>query len=125
MLGTNDLKSRFKLSAFAIAQGAAELLQLVQKFKPEIGELLLISPPHIVETDNIENTLAFEGAIEKSKLLARHYSDSSDKFDYHFLDAAAIAKSSPLDGIHLDAHAHLQLAEGVCVEVNRIFRDRL
>jgi len=110
MLGTNDVKARFNLTSFTIGQGAAELLMVAKKFEPAIEHILLISPPHIAAADHAENTLAFEGAIRKSEELAKHYRYFAAQLGCHFFDAASAAKSSAVDGIHLDEKNHGLLA---------------
>lgn len=123
MLGTNDVKTRFNLTAFSIAQGAAELLQLAIRSEPKIPRILLISPPHVSSTDNIENTLAFEGAIEKSRELSKHYEYFAEKHDCFFFDAATVIESSAVDGIHLDAHAHRNLAFRLHSKIEEILKN--
>lgn len=121
MLGTNDTKIRFNLTPYSIAQGAAELVQLAQRFEPKIPHILLVSPAHIVPTASVENSLAFEGAIEKSKDLGKHYSYFARKLGCDYFDASSVIESSPLDGIHLDAQAHQKLGTCMHAEVMKIF----
>ena len=49
MLGTNDLKMRFSVSAYDIANGAGALVQIVQKSETGPGggapQVLLLAPP--------------------------------------------------------------------------------
>lgn len=123
MLGTNDVKARYNHSAFTIAQGAAELVALAKKFEPTIRHILLVSPPHTVATDNFEISLAFEGSIEKSQELARHYRYFATQHGCHFFDAASVAKTSSIDGVHLDAENHGYLGDGMTREVRRIFGE--
>lgn len=122
MLGTNDVKVRFNLTPYTIGQGAAEILMLAKKFEPTIENILLVSPPHVVRTDHAENTLAFEGAVEKSQELAKYYSYFAAQLGCHFFDASSVAKSSNIDGIHLDEKNHELLARGMVNEVRKIFK---
>ena len=69
MLGTNDLKQRFSLSAFDIAQGASVLVREIQASVAGIGGraplvLLMAPPPVVTLTDFAE---MFEGAESKSR----------------------------------------------------------
>lgn len=120
MLGTNDVKARYNHSAFTIGQGVAELVIFAKKFEPAIGKILLISPPHICLTDNIENTQAFDGAIKKSEDLANHYRYFANQLGCYFFDAATVAKSSPIDGVHLDSKNHLLLGEAIYMEIKKV-----
>jgi lysophospholipase L1-like esterase len=51
LLGTNDLKRRFSLSAFDIAEGADILVKMIRKSKVgsegDAPEVLLLAPPHL------------------------------------------------------------------------------
>jgi lysophospholipase L1-like esterase len=51
MLGTNDLKMRFSVSAYDIANGAGALVQIVQKSETGRGDgapqVLLLAPPPV------------------------------------------------------------------------------
>ena len=67
-LGCNDLKKRFSLSAFDIAEGAARLIFLARAYgqRPDARppKILLVAPPPIAKlTDYAE---MFEGGQEKS-----------------------------------------------------------
>jgi len=122
MLGTNDVKVRFNLTPYTIGQGAGEILMLAKKFEPKIPNILLVAPPHLVPTDHAENTLAFEGGVEKSRELAKHYRYFATQLGCHFFDAADVAKSSDIDGIHLDGKNHELLGHGMAKEVKKIFK---
>lgn len=121
MLGTNDLKARFNLSAFSIAQSAGNLVEMAVRFESKIPHVLLISPVLVVPSGQPEKDLTFDGAVEKSKELAQHYQYFAQKHACHFLNAALHAKSSAIDGIHLDADAHRDLGQGICRKVSEIF----
>jgi len=125
MLGTNDVKVRFNLTPYTIGQGAAEILVLAKKFEPSITNILLVSPTHVVPTDHAENTLAFEGAVEKSRELAKHYLYFATQLGCHFFDASSVATSSEIDGIHLDEKNHELLAGGMVKEVRKIFKGQI
>ena len=126
MLGSNDLKPKFSLSAYEIARGAATLLEIIQKSgagpdgKPP--QILLISPPHVIPLElESEWRDQFEGAAQKSKKLARYYADVAQKFGVHFMDAAKVMVSSQQDGIHFEAEEHAKLGAAVAQRVKEIF----
>jgi lysophospholipase L1-like esterase len=108
MLGLNDLKHRLAVSAFDIAQGAGELVQIVQcsKSGPENRppDVLLIAPPP-VKTLNVLEEL-FAGAIEKSQKFGQYYARTSLRLGCQFINAADIIEYDPKDGIHLSATSH-------------------
>ena len=62
-----------------------------------------MSPPPLGETDGPEFRLVFEQGIEQSRLLAAFYEDAARQADCAFFDAGSVAKTSPVDGVHLDA----------------------
>ena len=107
-LGVNDLKRRFDAAPFDIAQGASQLVGIVQRSlagsEGNSPQVLLVCPPPV----RVLTALAglFEGAVTKSPDLASHYAWQAGRSGCHFLDAGAIVSLSPLDGIHLDEEAH-------------------
>ena len=76
MLGTNDLKARFRVSAFQIAQSAGTLVEIVKRSNAgrESGppSAILIAPPPLGQLAEWQEE--FEGGVEKSQNLARYYS---------------------------------------------------
>jgi len=122
MLGTNDLKTRFSLTAYDIASGAGVLVDIVQKSDTGVEggapEVLLIAPPPAVELTNFAEM--FENAIEKSGDFSKHYRRIANEKGCHYLDAGDYVESSPLDGIHLEAGMHRKLGEAVTADVKDI-----
>src|SRR5258708_25715644 len=97
MLGTNDLKRRFNLSAFDIAEGAKVLVKVVQAsgagYNGKSPLVLLMAPPPTVAL--IDFAEMFEGAAEKSKKFAFHYQRVANEMGCAFLDAGSVIVSSP------------------------------
>jgi len=120
MLGTNDTKFDFGLTAHGITQGVASLVRCAKEFEPAIANILLVSPAHIIPTDDEEISDRFRESIPKSLQLQKHYRHLADESGCHFFDAATVAKSSPVDGIHLDAENHKLLGQGIAEKVNAI-----
>jgi len=122
MLGTNDLKRRFGLGAYDIAEGAGTLVEIVQKSNcgPEnrAPQVLLIAPPPVAQLT--EYNEMFEGAADKSRQFSHHYRRVAEELDCAFLDAGAFVVSSDLDGIHLDASEHKKLGLAVAARVREI-----
>jgi lysophospholipase L1-like esterase len=127
MLGTNDLKNRFGLSACDISLGAGVLVDLAMKSKS--GDLwgtpkvLLVSPVHIA--DNICDS-EFAGffnvdtVVQTSRKLGNYYKGISASYGCDFMDAAAVVAPSPVDAIHLDAQSHGLLGRAVADRVRMI-----
>jgi len=113
MLGTNDLKHDFDLSAEQIADGARRVCRSVidcEYLMDNPSQILLISPTH-VELMTEEEQDMFIGAIEKSRELARHYQVVAEDLGIHFLDASKIVVKTDLDGVHWDANQHQAFGE--------------
>jgi len=122
MLGTNDLKKRFSLSAYDIAQGAGVLVTAVQKSMAgqdgNAPPVLLMAPPPVGRlTDYAE---MFEGALEKSKKLGDRYRQVSQQLGCAFLDTATVIASSQVDGIHFDPGEHAKLGHTVAEIVKEL-----
>ncbi len=111
MLGTNDLKARFSVTAYDVAEGAGTLVDMVSK--SETGreesspETLLVAPPPIAELSEYEDI--FRGARQKSRKLAREFRRISQEKDCHLLDAGQHIESSSKDGIHLEGSEQKKL----------------
>ena len=122
MLGANDLKKRFSLSTFDIAEGAGVLVGVVQGSRAGTGQnsppvLLLAPPPTTTLTEYAE---MFEGAENKSRNFSGHYRRIAQKMGCAFLDTATVIVSSPLDGIHFEAGEHYKLGKAVAAKVREL-----
>jgi len=104
MLGTNDLKKRFSLSAYDIAQGAGVLIDVV--YKSDCGRMgkppkaLLLAPPPVGKLTEFAEM--FEGGTEKSKRFSQHYKNVAKEHRCEFFDTSTVIRSSDIDGIHLE-----------------------
>jgi len=122
MLGTNDLKARFGVSAFDISKGIETLVKLIQNGESGIRgkppEVLLIAPPPVAKlTDYAE---MFAGADFKSQGLGGQYARVAKEMNCAFMDASTVIVSSPLDGIHFEAGEHQKLGKAVAVAVGKL-----
>ena len=122
MLGTNDLKKRFSLSAFDIAQGAGVLANIILKSNAgragQAPALLLIAPPPVANL--IGHEQMFEGAEDKSRLFSEQYQRVANELGCAFLDSATIITCSDLDGIHLEQNEHEKLGQAVALKVKSL-----
>lgn len=117
MLGTNDLKPWTGGSAFAAARGLKRLIEIVRHhpwpFDHPVPEILVLSPPHIVETADDSSMGYLPGIVEQSQMLSTFYSEIADASGCGFFDAASVARASPLDGVHLDAANTRAIGRGI------------
>jgi lysophospholipase L1-like esterase len=122
LLGTNDLKKRFSLSAFDIAQGAGVLVRIVQQSAAgragAAPPVLLLAPPPVAKLTYFDQM--FEGAEAKSQKLGFYYRQVAAELGCAFLDAATVIVSSDLDGIHFEAGEHRKLGEAVAQQVRTL-----
>jgi lysophospholipase L1-like esterase len=124
MLGTNDLKKRFSVSAYDIAQSAAVLVDLVQRSAAGPGggapRVLLIAPPVVGKLTMFAEM--FEDAQAKSGKFSEYYRSVADLYRCEFLDASQVIVSSYLDGIHFEGDQHQRLGKAVAGRVKEIFK---
>jgi lysophospholipase L1-like esterase len=122
MLGTNDLKRRFDLSASDIAQSAADLAETAWRFAQapdgSHAEVLLVAPPAVCTLTEFDQM--FDGAREKSRQFSRYYRLAAGWRHVPFFDAGSVIVSSEKDGIHFDADEHRKLGEALADEVRRL-----
>ena len=122
MLGTNDLKMRFSVSAFDIANGAGVLVDVAQRSATGPGggppQVLLVAPPPVAKLTGFAEM--FEGAERKSARFAEQYRRVATERRCAFLDASTVIRSSDLDGIHLEAGEHAKLGAAVARKVEAI-----
>jgi lysophospholipase L1-like esterase len=119
MLGTNDLKQRFNLSASDIAQSAAALTEQARRFAQSAdgppARALLVAPPALTTLTELDQM--FAGGAEKSRQFSHYYRLAAGWQRLPFFDAGAVIVSSELDGIHFDSGEHRTLGEAIAGEV--------
>lgn len=122
MLGTNDLKAKFKLTAEEIARGAGELISMVQgSWVGPDGKgpvVLLLAPPKT--TTLTEYAAEFEGAEQVSAQFGECFRQVAAELACPYLDTSTIIASSLLDGIHLEAGEHRKLGLAVAERVKEL-----
>lgn len=127
MLGTNDLKHRFGMSAFDIGANVATLLGLVKQSTSSAAggapQVLLMAPPPVgnltaVGSNNFPEI--FRDAEEKSRMLGSIYKKLAEEAGAAFLDTSEVIVSSDVDGIHFDIEEHRKLGEFVATAVRKL-----
>jgi len=125
LLGTNDLKRRFCLSAYDIAQGAGVLIDIVNKSNAGRNEnppkAMLIAPPSLGKLT--EYSEMFNGGQDKSRDFFKYFREVAKDYSCEYLDASTIVKSSNIDGIHLDKEQHKLLGKAIAHVVKGIFNQ--
>jgi lysophospholipase L1-like esterase len=123
MLGSNDLKPAICGSVAGVAVGLERLVNIIRSFafqtRNTVPEILLVSPPVFCVTASGEGPRAGRNVAESLKL-APAISAICERLDCLFLDAAQVATSSPIDGVHLDVANTRAIGSAVA----RLLRDR-
>ena len=125
MLGSNDLKTSFGLSAADIAHSVAILVDVIQYFTAEkqgfVPKIILVSPPEIgigIQSSPFYGAFS-EEAIEKSRNFSQYYKIVAEQKGCIFFDAAQYVYPSEFDSLHLTPEGHCILAEKLCEIVKK------
>jgi lysophospholipase L1-like esterase len=125
MLGTNDLKGFFGLTAAEIANGAGALVDLAHRSLAGPGDtpprVLLIAPPPLAPATAKSEMWGFDRGLEASRHLGRHYALVAEMKGVAFLDAGSVIETSALDGVHFDERAHALLGSAVAARIREMF----
>lgn len=126
MLGSNDLKASFHLTAKEIADGAATLVDDIRSFTEEkqgfIPKIILVSPPEIgrgIKKSPFYGAF-FENAIEESRKFPEYYRAVAEKVGCIFFNAAEYIYPSEEDSLHLTPEGHKVLAEKLFETIKKI-----
>ena len=124
MLGTNDLKKRFSVTAFDIAEGAGTLVKIVQQSETGLDgkapKVLLMAPPPVAKFSS-DFADMFQEAEAKSKKFSQEYRRVAEELGCELLDTAEVIISSDIDGIHFEVEEHEKLGKAVAARVWEIF----
>ncbi|WP_108398601.1 SGNH/GDSL hydrolase family protein [Devosia submarina] len=107
MLGTNDLKAHICGTALGAALGMRRLAQIILHYpfgpnEPQ-PKIMLVAPPFISQPAQSLALDHFAGAGPESRKLASLYREIAAIETCRFWDAGSVARTSPVDGVHLDA----------------------
>lgn len=122
MLGSNDLKVRFSVSAYDIAKSIGTLIEIVQGSGSGRGggipKILILAPPPLGELT--EYTDMFMGGTEKSRNLGSRLREIAEEYKVAFFDTSTVVKSSDIDGIHWEKEAHTSLGVSVADLIKKL-----
>jgi lysophospholipase L1-like esterase len=128
MLGTNDLKNRFSVSAMDIAWSVGRLVDTVSKsstgYAPEVPDVLVICPPPLGDMSKSPFKDILIGGEEKSRQLSEAFRTYCDENDINLLDAGEVIESSDVDGVHFTPEGHAALGGTVAVRVREILSQQ-
>lgn len=121
MLGTNDTKERYHVSAEEIIYSFEELLQKALSYvhwNQQKTEILLVAP---VPLQIRENHCEFSShSVEKSIQLPHLIKELAKQYQVHFFDAATTISSLGSDGIHFSSKNHHDFAHALSQEIKQL-----
>jgi lysophospholipase L1-like esterase len=126
MLGTNDLKARFRRRPDDIAQAAVGLARLVKECEGGIftvypaPKVLLIAPPPL--GTKFQDPEQWAGSREKSLRLGAAMKNAATSVNLAFFDAGEVITTDGIDSVHLTADAHCRLGKAVANQVRLALR---
>jgi lysophospholipase L1-like esterase len=124
MLGTNDLKNRFSVSALDVANSVWRLVKTARTcaYPPtgQVSEILVICPPPFANLTPAPFKDMFVGGEEKSHQMADAFKAISEQRGFLLFNAGKVIRSSPLDGIHFEASEHIKLGQALAEKVLKI-----
>ena len=110
-VGTNDLKSCFHVSAADIAFFRDRRVRMIRSAgagpNGAAPQILVVAPPPILEVGCLAEM--FAGGAVKSHGLAAAIQSMANRLQTGFFDAGRVIAVSPVDGIHYEAEAQVQL----------------
>jgi lysophospholipase L1-like esterase len=125
MLGTNDVKKRFALTAEKISIVLGELAIKVMNFtyeKPNLkNKVLIVAPPPIYEVGNYKSIYK-DGSL-KSQALAAFFAKKADEIGCGFFDAGAVIKACDQDGVHWQADQHHIFAVALAKKISSVLSE--
>lgn len=121
MLGTNDLKTRFSVTAWEIARSLERLVGDIRSLQPQ-ARICVIAPVDVKEVGTLAPV--FQGAEQRQTDLARLIKEMSLRANVHFVDANDYVSVSEIDGVHWDADMHVVFGRAMAPHVNTIVGDR-
>ena len=123
MLGTNDLKQRFSVSALDIALSLEKLVLAIRGSGcgPDGAApgVILVAPPPILEVQDLG--VMFAGGQAKSQQLGVRIAALARGLGVPFVDAGSLIGVSEIDGIHYDEPAMAALAQAFAQAVTDHF----
>jgi len=115
MMGTNDQKAQFGLSAQAITGAVSGLLSIAksEEMQDKHGgyEILLVCPPAVKELGALKEE--FFGAEAKSAALPDLYAALADNWDIDYFNANTVIETNDDEGVHLDAESQKALGQAI------------
>lgn len=122
MLGTNDFKQRFQVTASEVAISLDRLVRTAQSItngvSPKPFEILLACPAPLRPQTCLGEIIGDRSA--DSAALPPLVQDVANRCGVHFINVGAFAEASLLDGLHYDRENHIRIAEAMEAKIREI-----
>jgi lysophospholipase L1-like esterase len=122
-LGTNDACGRAHKSPTKIAHDLESYFPLLKNWCDQqhmpLPEVLIVAPPFVNESA-LEGPI-YVGAEHTTRELPELYESVALEKSVLFFDSSKVASSSLVDGVHLDADAHLSLGKAMADHIQNHF----
>ena len=126
LLGTNDMKPWIHGNPVAAKQGMQRLVEIVRShdYGWPAPQILIVAPPVVRHSENAEYRAMFAGGEASSQQLAPLFSALAKETGCGFFDAATVATTTPLDGIHLDTKNTRKIGEALAPVVRAMLETK-
>jgi lysophospholipase L1-like esterase len=128
-LGTNDLFAFQELSAAELAAGLRDLLTAITaeagRRPPQLPAGRVVVLPPVPVNPEVGAVSLYRRQLELSHQVAGEYAGVARELGCSFFDPGAVIASSALDGVHLEAEAHIHLGESLCAFLRRRYEPLL
>ena len=123
MLGVNDTKIYFNVTAHNIAQSAGRLVSLAASSTFGPGKthpkVLLVAPARVEYNDSVKDIFG-QHAVETSAGFSEEFKMVADELGCYFMDASEYAEPGDADGLHLTPESHERLAQAFYEKIREI-----
>lgn len=119
MLGTNDLKPRFSVTAADIVRSAERLVVEARHLLPDLA-VTVIAPAPVAPAGVLKDM--FQGAEKKQETLSERFAEMAARQGCGFVDAGLTVRVSPVDGVHWEAADHVRFGAVVAQHVLQRFQ---
>ncbi len=128
MLGTNDCKTVFNVTASDIARGAMALIRAVRAFPwtdaAPCPRILLMAPIKIKpQIADVYMTDFDEHSVEASEHFGEYYAHVAEQFGCDFLNAADFAEPGDIDYLHMMPESHESLGHAVAAKLQEMLGE--
>lgn len=107
MLGSNDMKPFICGHVIGSKQGMERMIGVVRghdyPMDQKVPRIIIVSPPPLCEAEKADYAAMYNQSIAESRKLAAVYARLAQDTGCSFFDAGTVARTTSVDGVHLDA----------------------